>query len=550
MGRSNDLLSFEEVRQKLHATVSPKRRLRDIPLDAIVGSVGRNTDFTRDFMPLNPTDVDRWARVKAAKNDSIGVPPIEVYQIDQVYFVLDGNHRVSVARESRDTHIQAYVTEVQTRVPLTPDVSPDDLIVKAMQADFLEHTGLDRSRPGSDLSMTIPGKYRLLEAQIDVQRAALTHERGEVPFEQAAAHWYDAIYLPIVHVIRDQGILREFPGRTEADLYVWIAEHRAEIEQELGWQVGPNHVASDLTNRLGQSSGRAITRLGERLLDVVTPEALAGPAPAALRPARHTTPENQRLLADLLVGINGEEAGWYALDHALFVAQQEGARLAGLHVVASAAERDSPAMQTLRAEFDRRCAQADVPGRLAIEIGVATRQICERARWTDLIVVSLSYPPGDEPIKRLRSGFRTLVQRCPRPILAVPNGSSTPATPPRRALLPYDGSPKAEEALFIATYLALRWKLALTVVTVIEDGQTTSATLDRARSYLEEHAVQADYLIEHGSAADAIINTAESRASDVILIGGYAFNPLIEIVLGSVVDEVLRVSRRPVLICQ
>jgi nucleotide-binding universal stress UspA family protein len=399
--------------------------------------------------------------------------------------------------------------------------------------------------------MTVPGKYVLLEEQIEAQRVALERERGQpVAFEVAAAHWYDHTYLPIVQIIREQGILHEFPGRTEADLYVWIAEHRVEIEQELGWQVAPDDVANDLASRLSQRPGRVVARLGGRLLDAVTPNALeSGPPPGTWRQTRRASPQNERLLADVLVGISGETAGWQALDHALFVAQQEGARLSGLHVVASAAERESAAAQALRAEFDRRCAQARVPGRLAIEIGGVTRRICERARWTDLVVVSLSYPPGDEPIKRLRSSFRALVQRSPRPILAVPSRAAELAQP-RRALLPYDGSPKAEEALFIATYLALRWKLELTVITVIEGEQISSAALDRARGYLGEHAVRATYLLEHGPVADAILAAAEAHSSDVILIGGYGFNPLMEIVLGSAVDQVLRASRRPVLICQ
>jgi nucleotide-binding universal stress UspA family protein len=550
-GRSIDLLAFEDVRRKLRARVGPRRQLRDIPLDAIVGSVGRASDFTRDFLPRNESDEQRWARVKAAVGSLEGLPPIEVYQIGEVYFVLDGNHRASVAREDGATHIQAYVTEVQTRVPLEPDVSLDDLIVKSEYAEFLERTCLDEQRPGCDLAMSVPGQYVALEAQIEAQQAALEAERSEkVPFEEVAAHWYDAIYLPVVRAIRDQGILHEFPGRTEADLYVWLAEHRAELKQSLGWEVAPDEAANDLASRRSQRPMRVVARLSERLLDAVTPDALeAGPPPGAWRQARRATPESAGIVADLLVAIDGEDAGWRALDHALFIAQQEGSRLAGLHVVGSAAQRDGAAAQALRAEFERRCAAAGVPGRLAIEAGGAARLICERARWTDLVVVSLSYPPGHEPITRLRNGFRSLVQRCPRPILAVPNMTGA-VSRPQRILLPYDGSPKAEEALFFATYLALHWKQELAVLTVLEGERTTDAAIERAQSYLEAHAVQATYLVERGAVGDAIVRAAEAQASDVIVIGGYGFSPLLEIMLGSAVDQVLRASRRPVLICQ
>ena len=131
-GKPTELLSYEEVRQQLRAIEGSKTVLRDIPLDAIVGSVGRSKDFTRNFLPLTDSDQDRWARVMAGTASLSGLPPIEVYQIGEVFFVFDGNHRVSVARELEANSIQAYVREVRTRVNITPDIQPDDLITKAV----------------------------------------------------------------------------------------------------------------------------------------------------------------------------------------------------------------------------------------------------------------------------------------------------------------------------------------------------------------------------------------------------------------------------------
>ena len=120
-GKSVELLAYEDVVQKLRITGRAGGQLQDIPLAAIVGSVGRYTDFSRSFLPLQNEDQARWARVKMAVSDLAGLPPIEVYRIGEAYFVLDGNHRVSVARELGATYIQAYVTEVRTRVSLSPD---------------------------------------------------------------------------------------------------------------------------------------------------------------------------------------------------------------------------------------------------------------------------------------------------------------------------------------------------------------------------------------------------------------------------------------------
>lgn len=544
-GQPTTLLSYEDVRQKLKGQLAGRRELRDVPVAAIVGSVGRYTDFTRDFLPRNDSDENRWVGVRRAVEGSVGVPPIELYQLGDAFFVLDGNHRVSVARQTGASHIQAYVTEVRARVPFTPGDSPDDLIVKAEYTDFLEQTRLDELRPASNLLVTAPGQYADLFHQIDAHLAQLAEAGRAADLPAAAADWYDSVYLSIVDEIRQQGILHEFPARTETDLFIWIARHYAAIEQSLGWKVEPKAAVSELASQL--SPRRAVARLGERLLDAVTPDPLdSGPPPGAWRQDRRVMGYTERLVADLLVAISGEPAGWHALDQALLVAQREQARLAGLHVVPTDAARRDPAALAVQAEFDRRCAAAGVFGHLAIDVGNVARQICDRARLTDLVVASLSYPPGAEPIARLRSGFRTLVRRCPRPILAVPG----PAVAAQKALLPYDGSPKSEEALYAATYLALTWQLDLLVVTVLEEQQTSDATLGHARAYLERHGVAATYRLAQGQAGPAILAAAEGHGSDMILIGGYGFNPLLEIVLGSSVDQVLRESRVPVLLCR
>ena len=547
-GRSAALLSYEEVHRKLKAQGGGRRELKEIPLDAIVGSVGRYTDFTRSFLPRQDSDEQRWARVKVAQTGWGGLPPVKVYQVGDSYFVLDGNHRVSVARQLGATHIEAYVTEVRTKVPLSPDTQPDDLILKAEYAEFLERTHLDELRPGGDLSVTVPGQYQVLEEHIEVHRYFMgLEQKREIPYEEAVGHWYDEVYLPVVQVIREQGILRDFPGRTETDLYLWVSEHRAELGQALGWEIGAEEAAADLAAQFSSRPQRVVARVSERLLDAVVPDELeAGPPPGQWRKERLAARRDDRLFTEILVAVNGEETGWCALDQALEVARREGAQLHGLHVVPSETQRDSEATQAVRAEFNRRCEAADIPGRLALEVGGIARRICERARWTDLVVLSLSYPPAPQPIARLGSGLSTLLRRCARPVLAVPESSSSLG----RALLAYDGSPKADEALFVATYLSGQWNISLVVATAVETGRTTSETLARARKYLKTHGVQAEFVQESGPVAEAILKAADEHESDLIIMGGYGLGPVLEVVLGSAVDQVLRASRRPMLICR
>jgi nucleotide-binding universal stress UspA family protein/uncharacterized ParB-like nuclease family protein len=546
-GKSDKLLSYEEIASLLKVEGSTRRGLQEIPLDAIVGSVGRYADFTRTFLPRRQGDQERWAHIKLKTLYHGGLPPIEVYKVGETYFVLDGNHRVSVARELGATTIQAYVTEVQTKVPLEPDVRPDDLIIKARYAEFLELTGLDRARPQADFGVTAPGQYRHLEEEIARHGYRLEQERGrEVRIEEAAADWYDSVYRPVATVIGGGGILADFPGRTVTDLYVWVSRHRAELAEEMGWQVNPALAASDLTDRYGRSRRRVVSRWGRRLRQAVTPEHLQpGPAPGDWR--EHVTAMPDRsLFTHVLVPISGQPEGWFALDQALIVAQREATEVHGLHVVPAHADRDSEAVQSLSAEFQRRTELAGVSATLHVDTGRIARAICRRAQWTDLVVVKLTYPPGETPAKKLASGFRSLIQRCSRPVLAVPGEPSSM----ERALLAYDGSPKADEALYLATYLAARWQTQLAVLTVENGGGTTRETQARAEEYLYSHGIAADYVLATGPVGGAVLDQAAAWRADLVIMGGYGFSPVWEVMLGSAVDQVLRTSRVPTLICR
>ncbi|MCW5851352.1 MAG: universal stress protein [Anaerolineae bacterium] len=547
-GRSNDLLSYEEVRRQLKGHVIGKRDLHEIPVAAIIGSVGRYQDFTRQFLPRNPSTVGRWSKIKVEMEGAQGVWPIEVYKVGDAYFVLDGNHRVSVARAEGASHIEAYVTEVETRVPLTPDVSPDTLILKAEQTDFFEATDLDQTRPEANLTVTNPGQYEALLDDIEDKRRVMTEAQGgEVSLAAAATAWYEEVYLPIVHVIRERGMLRDFPNRTETDLYVWISRRRAELEETLGWAIDVGTAAADVASARGKSPVQTAANLGGKLIQAVTPSVFeAGPRPGQWRRDRHASEPEVRFAGSILVPINGEADGWDALSQAILVAQREGGRLNGLHIVQTAEARESEAARAVRAEFDQRCQAAGVRGNLVIEVGGVTATICERARWNDMVVVTLAHPPSASPMARLRNGFRGLVQLCSRPILAVPHTVS----PLSAALVSYDGSAKATEALYAAAYLGLHGGTRLVVLTVLGDGPATDETLARARQYLDAHEVQATYLTAPGPVAEAIPRVVAEQGCDLILMGGYGYTPLIEAVLGSAVDQVLRESQVPVLICR
>ncbi len=546
-GRSVDLLSFDDVRQKLRASEVTSRGVQDIPIDAIVGTVNRTVDFTRDFLPLQPSDEERWARVRSATDDPKvgGMPPIDVYKIGEAYFVRDGHHRVSVARTLGQTHIQAYVTEVLTDVPFASNTQPDELLHKAEYADFLELTQLAAAQPGLDLSVSVPGQYERLLAHIGVQQYVMGERTGQpVDLPAAAAAWVEEAYLPIVAIIRESGLLRDYPDRTETDLYIWIVDHAEDLRRELGWNVSASALAGALAEGFKLTPEAA--SLSNRILRAVVPTPLqAGPATGIWRQRRLERRYLDRLFPDILVPLSGWETSWRALDVALDVAGREQATLFGLHIVSSEVARGAPQAQAVQAEFDRRCAAVGVTGHLAIEVGDLTDKICERASLCDLVVLNLAYPPGAGIADRLTSGFSALIRRSPRPVLAVP----TVPTNFARALVAFDGSPKSREALFVAAYLAGAWSLDLTVL-VVRQGSVGESAMAYAREYLEFHELTAQYQWRDGAPDEAVLHLGREQDVDMYILGGYGAPPAIEVVRGSTVDRILREADRPVIICR
>ncbi|MER2599312.1 MAG: hypothetical protein ABTQ73_07330 [Caldilineales bacterium] len=248
-GRSPELLSFEAVQTALqawHQVARPDPQM--IPLDKIVGSVGRYRDFTREFLPKESINRQRWQAVDAAMHSFSGLPPIHVYQIGDAYFVLDGHHRVSVARANGLHDIEAYVTRIETPVPIDATTRPEDLILKAALADFLRTTHLNDLRPDADVEVTEIGSYLELLQHIEVHRYYLgIEQQRSIPWDEAVASWYDTVYLPVAAAIWASPILDRFPGRTAADLYLWVCRHREDLARDDGGLPSPVEAVTDLS---------------------------------------------------------------------------------------------------------------------------------------------------------------------------------------------------------------------------------------------------------------------------------------------------------------
>lgn len=235
-GKSAELLSFEDVRARLRLREESYKGLHDVPLAQISGSVGRYRDFTNSFLPRSRKMQERWSRVYAQANSQLGLPPIELYKVGDVYFVRDGNHRVSVARQMGSETIEAHVTELPTTIHVYPGMSEEELDGATAYAAFLAETGLDRTRHHHQtMNLTERSRYADLLGHIYTHKYIMDQvQEREVQLDEAATDWYDNIYRPAVTLIRKYGIMDWVPGRTEGDLYLWLVDHLREVRAQYG----------------------------------------------------------------------------------------------------------------------------------------------------------------------------------------------------------------------------------------------------------------------------------------------------------------------------
>lgn len=545
-GKSDELLAYGDVYQQLGGEETIERGIQEIPLNSIIGSVGRYDDFTRNFLPKKDSVQERWAQVKTAILNMTGMGPISVYQIGEVYFVRDGNHRVSVARQLRTPTITALVTEVKTKVHLSIHDDLDEVQSKARYAEFLEKTKLDELRPEANLTLTFCKQYNVIYSQIKAYRQQSLSDTQETPsYQEATAQWYDRVYLPVVEIIREQGILQYFPERTEADMYILFVEHQDELKSALGWHIDPDSTVVDMLEKKAGSQRNILEWLGLQLYETLIPDPLqTGPETGHWRKMHLAHRKQDSLFASILVGLSKDTQGWRSLDHAITIAKRENSYVYGLHVTKDAISKEGKFIEELRLKFDQRCKVETIKGEFTVEEGNIAENILKRAAWVDLVVLSLTQP---QSLKRFGVGFNLLIQRCSRPLLIVPEGAGVEMD---RILLSYDGSPKANEALFVAAYLASRWSTELVVITV-ETKYTPKNALDRARDYLDKRGVKnVTYVLQPKPIGDSVLKTAEKYGSNLLIMGGFGFRPVLNLVLGSTVDQVLHEFKQPILICR
>lgn len=250
--RSTQLLPFDEVKDKLEIWFVRDLGIQTISIDSIVGSEGRYRNFTKYFLPLKEDLRDRWKRIAQAHYFRQHLPPVELYKVQDVYFVKDGHHRISVARTKGVINIEAQVYEYECDVPLDERINIERLAIQETYHQFLKETQLGKNRPHLKLQLTLLGGYPILMDHIQVHKYYLEKEKGEeILLSEASCSWYDTVYTPLASIIRKNRIMKRFPHRTETDFYLWIIQHRRQLITKHGWKIDPESIVEAYAQKYG-----------------------------------------------------------------------------------------------------------------------------------------------------------------------------------------------------------------------------------------------------------------------------------------------------------
>ncbi len=227
------MLPFEEVVEALGRTGQHDLGLQVVPLEAIVGTVDRAVDFDRGFRPTSARLRSRWERIASAQRRGEALPPVSLFKIGDLYFVRDGHHRVSVAKSLGRSDIDAYVTEVNTRVPLTEDTLVSELPLKDHERLFRERVPLP-PEARSRITLDDPWRYGILSEAVEAWGFRAMQNRGTfMDRAEVAAHWFSEEYEPVVELLRAGDLIHEH--ETETDAYMRVAADRYRVLRTHEW---------------------------------------------------------------------------------------------------------------------------------------------------------------------------------------------------------------------------------------------------------------------------------------------------------------------------
>ncbi len=251
--KSDKLLSFDDVKDILKPKNETYQGMQIVPINLIVGSEGRYNDFNKYFLPKSEHLRTRWEKVDEARLQDIILPPIQLYEIGGVYFVRDGNHRVSVARSQGGDMIDAEVISLSSEIKITPSMTTNDLqkaVIDYEKKLFYQKTNFGKLTDCYDLTFSDTGRYDVIYNHILVHKYLINENyANEISFSDALVSWYNNVYEPIIGKIKEERLYLNFPNRTASDLYVWIVQHWDFLKKKYGVNYSIADAAKDFSEK-------------------------------------------------------------------------------------------------------------------------------------------------------------------------------------------------------------------------------------------------------------------------------------------------------------
>jgi hypothetical protein len=254
------LLVLDEVERRLKPFGRRHLGVCEIPLDALVGTQGRVSSFTRDFRPLLPSSRDRLRSLQEGFAEGL-FPPIVAVKLGETYFVIDGHHRAALARRGGAEMIDADVTELIARVPLPAGADMLEVVLRELERIFLEDSGLAEARPRVRIAVSRPAHYLELLENIQVHGYHMMRGRKRVlENSEIAANWYDAIYTPTLAAIDRLRLDRLYRDAPPGDLFLILHRHRRDAFPSTGCP----HLAQTVVSVIGDGRRRRLRLPGRR----------------------------------------------------------------------------------------------------------------------------------------------------------------------------------------------------------------------------------------------------------------------------------------------
>ena len=258
------LISFTDIKKILKPSNEVYKGMQVIPVNLIVGSEGRYRDFDNHFFPKSIHLKERWEHIDMAHYQDVNLPPITLYELGGLYFVRDGNHRVSVAKARGIENIDAEVVSLQSEIKLNVGDTKEKMIKQVINYEkrvFYSETNFGDITDYWRLDFSTTGQYDVIYNHILIHKYYINqNQTEEISIIDAITSWFNTVYLPVINVIEHQHIMKRFPHRTVSDMYVWIIKYWDNLKKKFGQDFSLDKAASDFTEKYGKSFRKSVVK--------------------------------------------------------------------------------------------------------------------------------------------------------------------------------------------------------------------------------------------------------------------------------------------------